>query len=75
MRITGKKDVNFYKMLEMNQRLKRLAIVSDEIDNYFEDDVSKIMQSRLTYFEARDIYNLTDRCIENFKKFLGPTIP
>ncbi|CAG9800963.1 unnamed protein product [Chironomus riparius] len=74
LKITGKRDVNFYNILRHNPQLKKLAIVTDEIDNYFDEDVTKFIQCKLTYFEARDIYNLTARCIENFELLLEKQI-
>lgn len=74
LKVTGKRDVNFYNILRLNPQLKKLTIVTDDIDNYFDEDVTKYIQCKLTYFEARDIYNLTARCIENFKLLLEKQI-
>ncbi|XP_070499482.1 uncharacterized protein [Chironomus tepperi] len=70
LKVTGKRDEHFYNLLRLNTQLKKLTIVTDAIDNYFDEDLTKFIQFKLTYFEARDIYNLTVNCIENFKLFI-----
>lgn len=74
LKITGKRDPQFYNILRLNPHLKKLAIVTNNISNFFEEDVTKFIEFKLLYFEARDIYNLTRTCIDNFKRFLESQI-
>lgn len=58
------------KIFHINTNLRKLSIVTNNISDYFCQDISSLIQFKLEAFEARDIYNLTTKCIENFKFFL-----
>lgn len=59
-----------HKMLQRNKNLKKLSIVSNDFQKYFDSDISQGIEFRLTSFTARHIYNLTETQILNLKKFL-----
>jgi F-box domain len=58
------------KMLYENHKLQRLALVTQHIDEYFQEDITEKINFRLKYFELRDVYNLSEECSENVKIFL-----